>query len=235
MVSSAAALAARAPHDWPRVLLAPLLVLVVVLVDLLIQWMRPTMAVHGVLDEVGHLATTGVLLAVGLRLLTKGGRPRLALLLTALACTVLIDVDHVPQVLGWDGLSKGTARPYPHSMATLVLLAAAAAVLPRRVSGFAVAALVGVSAHLVRDLGTALVPLFWPLTPSGVQVAHSHYIVLLILLALVDAVLAARRPVVIDLRAEELPTVRAEMLRRGSAEQHGAIDREKREVLAGLR
>lgn len=184
-----------------RPLLAPALVLVVVLVDVLVALHRPSLLVHGVLDEIGHLATTGVLLAAGLRLLPSHLRPRTTLLVATLASSVLIDIDHVPAVLGWEGLTAGTARPYPHSFATLVLLGVSAALLAGRARPWLVAVLAGVTAHLLRDLGTAPVALWWPVSVADQQIPYLSYLALLTVIAAVDAAtVGRRRPLVIDVR-----------------------------------
>lgn len=178
---------------WLRVVLAPLLVLSIVVVDRMVDVIQPSLAVHGVLDEVGHLATTGVLLSVGLRLVPAHRRPRPVVVAMALVGSVLIDVDHVPAVLGWEGLTEGTPRPYPHSVTTLALLALAAVVAPRQARPYALAALAGVAAHLFRDLGTAPVALFWPLSSSGQEIPYAYYLGLTAVAAVADAVAAASR------------------------------------------
>jgi inner membrane protein len=136
----------------------------------------------GVVDWTGHLATGLVL--VGLL------RPPPRVAVAILACSVLIDVDHLPAKLGTDVLTAGTDRPYTHSLLTvLVVLAIAAAARSEVVLGCAV----GLAGHLLRDVGTggdAGAPLAWPLSHAAAHVPFWLYVVVLAL----TAATAAARP-----------------------------------------
>ena len=172
-----------------RALLCALAVGMVVGLDVVLSTTSAPRAVRALLDEPAHLVTAGLLLvaAAGLR-----GRPHPRwLLVSALAMSVLIDVDHVPMDLfGSDVLTAGTRRPYSHSVTTPLVLAAVAALLPRgRARLVAAGAAVGVLLHVWRDLATGGASLSWPLSTVNVTVPYWLYAASLV----VAAVVAARR------------------------------------------
>ncbi|GMA86757.1 hypothetical protein GCM10025868_20070 [Angustibacter aerolatus] len=173
---------------------AGLLLALIVLLDLVIRTADPDYAVLGVLDEPAHLAT-GALLALAVS--TRTGPWSRSAWLTVLAAACLIDADHVPAALGSNVLTHGTPRPYTHSLTTvavLLLLALAARALRRRhVSALLAVAALGVGGHLLRDLGTAPVALFWPVSDAGVTLPYAGYLAVLVAAALA-AVAGARRP-----------------------------------------
>src|SRR4051812_23150888 len=76
-------------------------------------WPRPVAAV---LDETAHLGT-------GILVLSAFQRPPPGFRAGLLAASVLLDVDHVPDVLGSRMLRPRGQRPRPHSVATLLVLA----------------------------------------------------------------------------------------------------------------
>jgi inner membrane protein len=111
-----------------------------------------------------------------------------------LVASVALDLDHVPQYLGWNGLTEGAARPYTHSLVTPVVLLLAALAVNRYARQVALGAAFGVSAHLFRDLATASgVALFWPASSAGVRIPYLLYAAgLLCLAGAVAAVSVAR-------------------------------------------
>lgn len=121
-----------------------------------------------VLDWSAHLATTLLLLA-GLVPVIR--RP---IFLAAIFTSVAIDLDHLPQYLGTDALTHGTFRPYPHSLATVVLLLALAA-LWRRARPLSLGAAIGVSAHIWRDLALGGIALLWPLSNATFTIPYALY------------------------------------------------------------
>lgn len=177
-----------------RLIWLPLLLAAVVyLIDRAMDGAR-TRLVIGVLDEPGHLITALlVLLAV------VGGR-RLAaapvFTLTALACSVLIDLDHIPLYAGVPFVGENGSRPYSHSLTTALVLLIGWLLTGRRWSVLLGAA-VGVCLHFVRDVASGPgVMLTWPLSTDEVRIPHRWYLALVLVVALVAtvrAVLAARR------------------------------------------
>ncbi len=166
-----------------------LLVGVVLVVDSAVRLTDPPRVVLGLVDEPAHLATAALLLGAAVALRARP-LPR-ALLLSALAMSVLIDVDHVPMDLfGSDVLTAGTRRPYSHSLTTPLVLAAVAARLPRgRARLVLTGAALGVLLHLWRDLATGGASLFWPLSLRNLATPYWLYAASLVL----AASLAARR------------------------------------------
>jgi hypothetical protein len=107
---------------------------------------------------------------------------------------VLVDLDHLPLELGSAVLTAGTPRPYTHALWVLVLLTVAAAAARRRrqvsgsarartVAGIAAGAAWGVAAHFLRDVGTAPIALWWPVSSASVQVPGYWYLAALLVLA----------------------------------------------------
>src|SRR5436309_12739043 len=104
----------------------------------------------GALDELAHMAT-GVVTLGTLGPVVDG---RLARAL--MRASVLLAVDHVPQYAGADWLTDGTARPYPHSLLTLIAASGAFLLLRRKApqAGATMTAqglVIGLGAHFVRD------------------------------------------------------------------------------------
>jgi inner membrane protein len=139
----------------------------IVVADALLRTGPPSRLVEAVVDEVAHLATALLLL--------WGPRWPAMFLSGALAGSVLIDLDHIPGELGWDVLSPGAHRPFPHSLATVAALALAALAVPdpRRALVLGVAA--GMATHLFRDMAMGGVPLLWPIAVSNVAYPHALY------------------------------------------------------------
>jgi inner membrane protein len=170
---------------WPL-----LLVTVVVCIDLITDAGSRSAQV-GVLDEPAHLATGILVLLLVVALLPT--TPGMAFALAVLVACVAIDLDHIPQYLGWQGLTEGTPRPYTHSLLTPLVLCALAAVSRGAVRAIVLGAAVGVGAHLLRDVATASgVALFWPATSEAPRISHPSYIVVLVLIAAVGIACAAR-------------------------------------------
>jgi inner membrane protein len=126
------------------------------------------------LDEIAHVLTTLLVLwAIGGPLYER-------MLLPALVASVAIDADHIPGELGAQILTAGTPRPYTHSLLTVVLVAGAARLWPRRhelLTGVAV----GLAIHLWRDMaepGTG-VALLWPASDASWSLSHVSYLVVM--------------------------------------------------------
>jgi inner membrane protein len=112
----------------------------------------------GPLDEVAHLATA----ALGLMVLACLVDVPRRFYVAALVASVAIDIDHIPLYLGL--LPDNGQRPVTHSLATVAVVAGAAAVSRRHRAVLAGAA-TGLVLHFARDIaeGPPGVRLLWPL------------------------------------------------------------------------
>ncbi len=129
---------------------APVLLLLVLVLDAVTALTDPPLSLLGLLDEPAHLATAG------LALLAAGVVDRRAL--WVLAGSVGIDADHVPLYLGVPHVEAAGGRPFTHCLLTVVVLLLAGLRWPvlRLLAA-------GVGLHLVRDVATGPgVPLLWP-------------------------------------------------------------------------
>jgi inner membrane protein len=128
-------------------------------------------------DELAHLLTSAV--AVLALLAVRKGRLGTPFVAGVVVAGNLIDADHVPLVLGSHILTQGTPRPYSHSLTFVAVLFVVAAVSRGRGRSLLLGAACGVGVHLVRDLATAPVGLFWPLLFQGVTIPYAVYAVVL--------------------------------------------------------
>jgi hypothetical protein len=103
-------------------------------------WLR-----EGPLDELAHLLTGALVLAALRGVVDRRFAAGL------LVMSVLIDIDHVPGLLGVDWITHGTDRPYTHSLLTMAIVGLAAIGWRGRRS-LLLGALLGLGAHLARDL-----------------------------------------------------------------------------------
>ena len=104
----------------------PLLLVVIVLgLDLVADAGSRSTPEVGALDEPAHLATG--ILVVALLIAALPAPPSVAFVLAALAASVAIDVDHIPQYLGWHIPHRWGAAALHARLITPVVLAAAAA------------------------------------------------------------------------------------------------------------
>ncbi len=175
----------------PAAALAVLVVLVVVVEGILA--LEPPTLVLGAADWTGHLATTAILLAAIPRHLPPA-------LVAGAFLAILIDLDHLPDLLGGEGITHKTPRPVSHSLATVLAfggIAAAVRAGAPRYGDLALGVVIGVAMHLLRDVFTGPgLALFWPL-PGVVEGPFLAYLAGLILIA----VYAARRPRPVQRRA----------------------------------
>jgi membrane-bound metal-dependent hydrolase YbcI (DUF457 family) len=147
---------------------------------------------YALADEPAHLATA-LLFLVALATLLRSHRPSVGFLAAAVVASVAIDLDHVPGLLGWHGLSAGTPRPYTHSLATSVALIAVGVLAGGRARPIAFGAGFGVCAHLFRDLCTGPgLALAWPLSDVAVRPPYMVFVAGLVLTAAAIFVVARR-------------------------------------------
>jgi len=162
--------------------------------DWRIAWHGLNFTLRGMIDEPAHLATALVVLGAITRFRGRAPSPKFGW--TMLACSVLIDLDHLPAEFGTNTLTNGTPRPYTHALWTVIVLTLAwasaryVAVRKERLRP-ATAELVlagaawGVAAHFLRDIATAQMSFWWPLTDIAVQVPYWWYVTaLLVIIAL---------------------------------------------------
>ena len=88
---------------------------------------------------------------------------------------MLIDVDHVPEILRTGTLDWDGSRPPTHSIATIVALCILSVMLPGAWKRTVLAVAFGIAAHLFRDMATGGVPLFWPVTSKTVEIEYGTY------------------------------------------------------------
>jgi membrane-bound metal-dependent hydrolase YbcI (DUF457 family) len=158
---------------------------IVLAIDHILGTCPPARVLEGLLDEVAHLATAITLLTPLCPSPDRGAT------LGALAGAVLLDADHVPGELGAQWLTMGTYRPYPHALVSVLALVGLGFGRGGRWRAVAWPAAAGLTTHLLRDLATDGVSLFWPLTRRNVRIPYRAYAVLLVLAALATPV--ARR------------------------------------------
>lgn len=170
--------------------------------DELTGWHGMNFAMRGLLDEPAHVATALVILGALVRVRRKLPDQRFGW--TMLACSVLIDIDHLPDEFGSEVLTNGTPRPYTHALWTVIVLALAWAVArfivirsgrprPAAVELILAGAASGVAAHFVRDIATAPMSFWWPITDMAVEVPYWWYVLAL-------AVIIAIGPIAQDSR-----------------------------------
>jgi hypothetical protein len=168
------------------------LVAAIALTDRAVREQQLGFVPRALIDEPCHLATALVVLGAITR--WRGRPPGPWFVWAMLSASVLIDVDHLPLEFGSTVLTAGTPRPYTHAVWTVAVLAGAAGVSARRsrASGTAGAALVagitagaacGLAAHFLRDVATAPIALWWPVSSAGVRVPQLWYLLALLALA----------------------------------------------------
>jgi inner membrane protein len=146
----------------------------IVVIDRVLHESAQPLPLQALLDETGHALTALLILSA------LGVAPRSPFWWAALAGSVLIDLDHLPGMLGWNGLTYGEPRPYTHSLVTIALLVAWAGCSRGTRRSVLAGLAAGVALHLVRDLATGGVPLFWPIRTIGVQAPYGYYLIALL-------------------------------------------------------
>src|SRR4051812_48786446 len=136
-------------------------------VDAFVLPRMPVRPLSGVVDEAAHAATGLALLAA----LPHGDREFVRGLA---AGSILLDVDHLPELWNRRWLRPRGVRPLPHTLAVPALLLAHSA---RKSNRFALGAAIGLGGHLLRDLATGktAVPLLWPLTRRRFSIRYRKY------------------------------------------------------------
>jgi hypothetical protein len=224
--------AAVAAKRWVGIMLA----LYAFATDWLTGWHGMNFALRGLLDWPAHLATALAILGALIRV--RGALPNQRFGWTMLACSVLIDLDHLPAEFGSDVLTNGTPRPYTHALWVVIVLTLAWATArffiirfgrsgPATVELILAGAAWGVAAHFVRDIATAPMSFWWPVTKMAVEVPYWWYVLAL-------AVLIAIGPVPRRAPFADVTSVAADDRNREANHVGNRLDIEESERVPGL-
>lgn len=155
-----------------RALSAALAVSTIVIIDRWLSASERTLLQTGVADEIAHLLTAALLLSA------FAATMRLGIAAGALAGAVVIDLDHLPLILGSNLLTHETNRPLTHCLLSIVAALALARIVPPRWRWLAVGMAAGFAAHFWRDLATSTagVPLLWPWQSTGYVTPYPLYL-----------------------------------------------------------
>jgi membrane-bound metal-dependent hydrolase YbcI (DUF457 family) len=140
-----------------------------------IHWLEPadeTLTLHGVYDELGH-ALTALVAVIGVRAL-RLPVPAWSVVLGGM----ILDLGHVPQMLGYASALEGSTRNGSHSLAVVAFLACLG-FLDRRHADVWLGIAIGATSHLWRDMGTGTVPLLWPLRETVYDTLYTRYLAVL--------------------------------------------------------
>lgn len=128
---------------------------------------------HAVLDWIGHLVTA-LIVAIGVCAL------RLPIpVWSILVGGILLDLGHLPQILGVLSALEGSSRNGFHS---LIFVAAFASIgfVDRRRANIWLGIAFGALSHLWRDMGTGTVPLMWPVRDTVYGTLFSRHLAALV-------------------------------------------------------
>lgn len=192
--------AAAAAKRWVSALLA----CYAFATDWLTGWHGMSFVMRGLLDWPAHIATAFVILGALTRV--RRGPPDQRFGWMMLTWSVLIDIDHLPAEFGSTVLTNGTPRPYTHALWTVIVLTLAWATArffairsrrrrPVTVELALAGAAWGVAAHFVRDIATAPMSLWWPVTKVAVEVPYWWYMAALAIIIAVGPVPQRGSPV----------------------------------------
>jgi inner membrane protein len=167
------------------------LITAIITVDHTIPWQGMSFVPRALIDEPCAVATALVVLGAITRF--RGTPPDPKFGWSMLAWSVLIDIDHLPLEFGSSVLTEGTPRPYFHALWVLVVLIIAAVATHHwskhaGTPGFAATATLlagaacGIAAHFLRDLATAPMSLWWPVTKAAVQIPYWSYVLALLII-----------------------------------------------------
>jgi inner membrane protein len=166
--------------------------------DFLIRLWEPPLGVEALLDEPAH-AATGVL-ALGTFALAVD----LPVVAAVLGGSLLIDLDHMPALLGSDLLQHGTPRPYTHSLLTVVVVASAISVVPGHARKLLIFGVLALGLHFFRDMaepGGPGVALLWPFSSRAYSIGYVWYAAalgLLVTVAFTRRIARSRAPRQVD-------------------------------------
>jgi membrane-bound metal-dependent hydrolase YbcI (DUF457 family) len=162
-------------------------------IDLYFELFTPGWFVIAILDETAHILTSFIFLIIASQWVNRW------IVLSVLAGTILIDVDHIPLLLSTTDFSSIENRPVTHSVLPVLLLILPLAFRRCRdgVTGYVFLGLVaGVVIHLFRDLATGGIPLLWPFASGTFEIRYFVYVLTCVLLGLIPLVrsMSGRNP-----------------------------------------
>jgi hypothetical protein len=163
----------RSGSPWRRAAESATACLLITAIDYLLDAYTLVFPVRALLDELAHVTSAWI----WLRDLQR--RPSTPFVVGVLLGSVLIDADHIPLAIKQRGNITGQPRPYVHSLLVVLVLASVASRLPVHWRPALLGAALGVAAHLLRDMATGGVRLFWPLSVRTVSISYSAYVQLL--------------------------------------------------------
>jgi hypothetical protein len=179
------------------------LIVAIVTVDHTILWHVTSFVPRALIDEPCAVATALVVLGAMTRF--RGAPPDPKFGWSMLAWSVLIDVDHLPLEFGSPVLTEGTPRPYFHALWVVAVLIVAAVVTRRwskragkpacaATASLLAGAACGISAHFLRDVATAPMSPWWPVTKAAVQVPYWWYVLALLIVVAMPPVRFRHNP-----------------------------------------
>ncbi|MBV9282926.1 MAG: metal-dependent hydrolase, partial [Chloroflexi bacterium] len=138
-------------------------------VDVLLRLAALPVAVRGLLDEMAHVATAIVLWP------RSSEAPPPAGLGAGLAGAVLLDLDHLPRVMGARTWHHRPGRPATHSALAILALAWLLRLVWPAGWEMRRSVALGMALHLIRDMATGGVPLLWPLRGDAIHLPYGIY------------------------------------------------------------
>ena len=128
-----------------------------------------SLAVHGLIDEMAHVLTATIV-ALAFRSLDVA-----VSLAWALIGGVILDSEHILQLLGWTDAIPGSSRGGGHSLLVVaIVLLVSVADGTHRIGWISLA--VGMASHLFRDMATGTVALLWPFDATPLSIRHDIYL-----------------------------------------------------------
>lgn len=143
------------------------MVLVILFIDVVLL-ATGRLAIHGAADETAHVLTA---LLWGSLALSAG----LPVLLPVVALGGMFpDLDHIPMILVGMTSLPGSSRSVLHTLLVILIFLALAG-MHRRWRWVWGSLALGVASHLVRDMATGTVILFWPLSGHPFTIPYLAY------------------------------------------------------------
>lgn len=155
------------------------------------RWQGLSFVPRAFVDEPCAVATGLIILGAITRFRAAPPGPRFGWSLLTLS--VLIDIDHLPQEFGTSVLTEGTPRPYLHALWVLIFLIMAILVArywfqhAKTPTALPVVEILagtswGIAAHFLRDVATAPMSLWWPITKTTVEEPYWGYVLVLLVI-----------------------------------------------------